>query len=80
MTFPDPTIKVTMYGQEFAAVESPRLCVSATGPGCLKTVASQLLQAGFDPETKVELFRAGERIGSVVLVDAAIGANNTETV
>lgn len=76
---PEPTIRVTMYGQEFCAVESPRLCISATGPGCLKTVASQLLQAGFDPETKVELFRAGERIGGVLLIDAAMGSTSMET-
>ena len=76
---PEATIRVSLFGQEFAAVESPRLCVSATGPGCLRAVASQLLQAGFDPEAKLELFRAGERIGGVLLIDAATGSTSMET-
>src|SRR5215813_7837258 len=74
MTLPEPTIRVTLFGSEFAAVESPRLCVSATGPNCLKNVASQLLQAGFDPERELALYRAGDCIGRVLLIDAATGA------
>jgi hypothetical protein len=78
---PDPApIKVALYGDNFAAVTSPRIAISASGPGCLRTVANQLLNAGFDAASRIEIFRAGDRtVGSVALVDAATGATKLET-
>jgi len=65
---PDPgPIRVALYGDQYAAVTSPRVAISATGRDCLRTLAGQLLAAGFDPERKLDLYRAGERIGGLAL-------------
>jgi hypothetical protein len=67
---PSP-LRVNLFGEQFAAVDDPGIMASASGPRCLPTLASRLLQAGFDSERKMTLFRAGERIGSTTIGQAA---------
>jgi hypothetical protein len=69
---PDETpLRVNLFGEQFAAVDDPGIMASASGPRCLPTLAARLLQAGFDSERKMILFRAGERIGSTTIAAAS---------
>jgi len=67
-------MRVILFGQQFAALDdSEAMGFSAQGPGCLRTLASKLLAAGFAPERPLVLFRANQCIGRVSISAAAQG-------
>lgn len=70
---PEPRcLKIICFGDNFASVEDSELQgFSASGPSCLKTLASRLLAAGHPPDTPCVLFRGGERAGRTTLANAA---------
>ena len=65
-------IRVILYGRQFAATGNCELAaVTASGPGCLKSLALQLFAAGFDPDRVLTLHRGGEEIGTTTIGVAA---------
>jgi hypothetical protein len=66
----DMPLRVPLFGLQFAAVDNAE-GLSASGPQCLATLAKRLLQAGFDPERQMLLFRANRRVGSTTIAAAS---------
>jgi len=75
---PEPrALKIICFRDNFCSVEDSELQgFSATGPGCLKSLASRLLAAGHPPDMPVILFRGGERTGKTTLANAAFYAGD----
>jgi hypothetical protein len=67
----EPALRVNLFGEQFAAVDDPGIMASASGHRCLPTLASRLLQSGFDPDRKLILWRGNERVGSTTISIAA---------
>jgi hypothetical protein len=65
------SLRVNLYGRDFASLNEPEVMVSATGADALRVVARQLLTAGFDPDRRLALFRGGVGVGSTTLREAA---------
>lgn len=71
----DP-IQVILHGAMFASTATDNIPkLSATGPNALRTVASQLLHAGFDGDRLLLLYRGGEPVGKMTIGQAAGAAN-----
>ena len=52
-----------LFGSQFATLDDAEACgFSATGPSAVATLAARLLQAGYDPDRPLVLFRRGQRI------------------
>jgi hypothetical protein len=69
---PPERIRVFMYGDNFVSVDGGDLTMSASGPGCLATVARKLLAVGYDPDSELDVRRGGE-LRRLLLRDAAGG-------
>jgi hypothetical protein len=66
----EPALQIALYGKMFATVVGP-LELAASGPNCIKTLAENLLQAGYAPERAMAFYRAGEHLGRTTLKAAA---------
>jgi len=68
----DSPLRVILFGSQFAAVDDGEtLSLSASGPRALQSLASQLLQAGFDPDRALSIYRGGQHIGRQSISAAA---------
>ena len=73
-------LRCILYGESFAALDDAEGCgFSASGPNSFATLAGRLLQAGFDPDRPLILFRGGERLGKLTLAAAAAQPNRSFT-
>jgi hypothetical protein len=63
-------VQITLFGKMFATVDEA-MGLSATGPGCIRAVAERLLQAGYGPDRRLELWRGNERVGSTTIAAAS---------
>jgi hypothetical protein len=63
-------LQIALYGKMWATVVGPPE-LSASGPGCVRTLAENLLQAGYAPERRLELWRGNERVGATTISAAA---------
>jgi hypothetical protein len=63
-------LQVALFGKMFATVVGP-LELSASGPDCVRTLALQLLQSGLDPDRRMIMYRANQRIGSTTIAAAS---------
>lgn len=65
-------IRVILFGNQFAACDDAEaLGISASGPNCTQTLAQCLLNAGYDGQRPLVLFRAGQMIGKTSIEKAA---------
>jgi hypothetical protein len=69
-----PPIRVYCFGSQFAACDGELFGISAQGPNCVATLASQLLRAGRDPSCGLVLYRGGQMIGKISVGEAAHGS------
>jgi hypothetical protein len=66
---PEP-VRIFVYDDNFVSVDGGDLTMSASGPGCLATVARKLLAVGYDPDSELDVRRGGE-LRRLLLRDAA---------
>src|SRR5262249_24571112 len=64
-----PSLRVHLFGKSFAAVADGS--ISAQGPKCVNTLASQLIPAAYDSSCPIEFIRAGETVNKITLAQAA---------
>jgi hypothetical protein len=67
---PEPALQIAVYGKMWATVVGPPE-LAASGPNCIRTLAENLLRAGYAPEREMALYRAGENIGRTTVAAAA---------
>jgi len=65
-------IRVILFGGQFVSTDdSETVGLSATGPDALRTLGMRLFQAGFSPNRRLVLYRAGQCIGKTTIGKAA---------
>ena len=64
-------IRAILFGSQFVAIDNPEIMASASGTGCLQTLARRLLHSGFNPDRELNLYRANQNIGRTTVGKAA---------
>ena len=64
----DRPLRVICFGSNFATLDDREaMGFTASGPNCVQTLAATLLQAGYDADRQLVLFRGGERVGRTTI-------------